>query len=420
MQIELAPRALWISSWQWLLPLNKALAALAVMLLAAACTSAPAVDSVSPQDRDLDRADLMRRMGDYAGALPMYIAELGRSTDSDLDHRSIRARLGRADCRLNLGQTAGGRLDSEMARSALQAEDLEAQTSLAPLLAEAEQLLGDSELALGHPHQARPHYTRALELVDTPSEEDLLWYRLYLCARQERRADAADVHRKIRDRSRPEFARLDQRFLNARKHDQPAPLPAVPRLPSASAASSGDALGVRPRSSWRPAPIRSNKDAMSKIDRVTLHHSGTRFDSLESGVTASQLRSIQHHHQASNGWADIAYHYVVDRAGRIWEGRSLCWQGAHAGNHELNRGNIGVCVLGDYRSQQLTQAQTDSLLRLFESIRTKYTISRSRFYTHREIREQNQAGSTICPGNELTHLMQRFRSDRTVSLSSSP
>jgi len=404
---------------------RRALLAVAVVLLAVAagaCSSVPAVDPASPQELRLAKADRMRLLGDYAGALQIYLDELDSSTGADLDRTAIRARLGRADCRLNLGQEAAGRLDAELVLSALRAADVEAPSALAPLLAEAEQLLGDADLSLGRPHQARPHYTRALDLVDTPGEQDLLWYRLYLCARQEHRPDAAEVHRNIRNRSHPEFARLDRRFLNAREDARktvpPEPVPALPQVAAQADALAG--LGVQPRSSWRAAPPRANKDAMTRIHRVTLHHSGTRFDSLEAGVTASRLRSIQRHHQASNGWADIAYHYVVDRAGRIWEGRALRWQGAHAGNQELNRGNIGVCVLGDFGSQRLTQDQAESLLHLLEALRTHYRIPRGGFLTHQEIRERNQAGSTVCPGSELTHLLHRFRNDAATAFTVSP
>ena len=152
---------------------------------------------------------------------------------------------------------------------------------------------------------------------------------------------------------------------------------------------------------------------MTRINRVTLHHSGTKFDSLSEEATAGQLRSIQRYHQASNGWADIAYHYVIDPAGRIWEGRDLRWQGAHAGNHELNLGNIGVCILGDYEVQRMSHAQTTSLYRLLQSLRDEHGVPKNAFYTHREIREANHFGSTLCPGHELTLALDRFRTSRT-------
>ena len=34
------------------------------------------------------------------------------------------------------------------------------------------------------------------------------------------------------------------------------------------------------------------------------------------------LRGIQSFHQNTNGWCDIAYNFIVDRFGRIWEARA--------------------------------------------------------------------------------------------------
>ena len=392
--------------------LTRLVPALVLPLMLWACASAPVDEWRSDTEQSLDRADQQRRLADYSGAQKVYERILTSPADPADEQAVVRARLGRADCRLNLGMNAAGRLDAQMALSALRADELDAQASLAPLLAEAEQLLGDAELAAGRSGVARPHYTRAMELVDSPTEQDLLWYRLYLCARQENRPDAGEMHSKVRERVRPEYVRLDARFLNVQRA-LGAPLPELLAAPAQVATTSASGLHIRSRTTWRAASPRANRDRMTRINRVTLHHSGTKFDSLSEEATAGQLRSIQRYHQASNGWADIAYHYVIDPAGRIWEGRDLRWQGAHAGNHELNLGNIGVCILGDYEVQRMSHAQTTSLYRLLQSLRDEHGVPKNAFYTHREIREANHFGSTLCPGHELTLALDRFRTSRT-------
>ena len=47
------------------------------------------------------------------------------------------------------------------------------------------------------------------------------------------------------------------------------------------------------------------------------------------------------------GWADVGYHYLVDKDGTIYEGRNIAIRGAHTQGH--NTGSAGVCLLGDFR-----------------------------------------------------------------------
>ncbi|MBI4880639.1 MAG: N-acetylmuramoyl-L-alanine amidase [Planctomycetes bacterium] len=141
---------------------------------------------------------------------------------------------------------------------------------------------------------------------------------------------------------------------------------------------------------------------MTDVFRVTVHHSGVRFASLDAGEAARQIAAIQRGH-FDRGWADIGYHFLIDPAGRVWEGRSLAYQGAHAGDFALNQGNIGVCLLGDFTGQALPAAQTASLLRFLEFLRAEYKIPAGSFYSHRELH------GTACPGPALAEAVHQFR-----------
>ena len=62
------------------------------------------------------------------------------------------------------------------------------------------------------------------------------------------------------------------------------------------------------------------------------------------------MKAYQTGHQQTNHWADIGYHYVIDRQGRIWEGRELSWKGAHAGNKQANENNVGIALIGNFEN----------------------------------------------------------------------
>ncbi len=175
-----------------------------------------------------------------------------------------------------------------------------------------------------------------------------------------------------------------------------------------ASASSAAVPRIHTRKEWgaRPADV-SRTTPMGRIYRITIHHSG--FPCRDSSLRAveAQIRAIQknHKHKRTNGegWADVGYHFFVDPAGRIWQGRSLRYQGAHAGNHRLNRGNIGICLLGDFQDHAPSPAQMKGLEKLLRFLMRKYKIPATRIYTHRELK------STACPGRWAQRAVNRLR-----------
>ena len=57
----------------------------------------------------------------------------------------------------------------------------------------------------------------------------------------------------------------------------------------------------------------------------------------------------------ANGWSDIGYNFVIDRWGRVWEGRGLFRVGAHTLGH--NTGTVGVSFMGNYENIKLNKRQ---------------------------------------------------------------
>jgi hypothetical protein len=62
------------------------------------------------------------------------------------------------------------------------------------------------------------------------------------------------------------------------------------------------------------------------------------------------LASIYTYHTGTNGWCDTGYNFIIDRFGRIWEGRSGGVTKAIVGGHAqgFNTGSVGVSFLGQY------------------------------------------------------------------------
>lgn len=187
-----------------------------------------------------------------------------------------------------------------------------------------------------------------------------------------------------------------------RRPPAPRPRPAAPK----PAAPAGLPTGIIPRSDWaKGAPIAARMTPAQTISRITIHHDGMdSFTSTDRGSAAARLEQIRNAHLNRPGepFGDIGYHYVIDPAGRVWQGRTLQWQGAHVAKQ--NQGNLGICVLGNYQIQNPSDRSLETLDRFVGEQMATYRVPTSRVYTHREL------ASTACPGNNLQPLIARSRS----------
>lgn len=187
------------------------------------------------------------------------------------------------------------------------------------------------------------------------------------------------------------FTRAEKPFASKNKAGVPGPCPHPVEAIS--------------RASWKADPPIANRlNAMGYVSRVTVHHEGNpggNWDTSFSTVARS-LRQIQSEHRARMRAADIGYHYVIDRTGRVWEGRSHLYQGAHV--REANPHNLGVMVMGNFDLQQPTEKQLESLQSLCHMLLHGYDLTPSALNGHCDL------ASTRCPGKNLEPYVRRLRS----------
>jgi len=161
-------------------------------------------------------------------------------------------------------------------------------------------------------------------------------------------------------------------------------------------------IEIVPRSDWADVgAVQRRMRRASKFTRLTVHHAGgvARRETAFNAVVF-RLQSVQTGHM-NHDFGDIAYHFVIDYAGRIWEGRSLAYEGAHVSG--ANAGNIGIMALGNFEQQRPADLQLDSLVRLVHHLRELYGIAGSGVYGHRDL------GHSVCPGRYLYGQIDRLR-----------
>ena len=130
---------------------------------------------------------------------------------------------------------------------------------------------------------------------------------------------------------------------------------------------------LHPFLTWLPQPENEPPDYM-QVDRVIVHDQGclnpTQCTQSATNYPVQTIQNIYRSHAVSRGWGDIGYNYIIDRQGRIYEGRygGNGVRGAHIyvdrRCENLNVASAGILLLGDLRAGPMTSAQSASLARL--------------------------------------------------------
>ncbi len=121
------------------------------------------------------------------------------------------------------------------------------------------------------------------------------------------------------------------------------------------------------------------------LNTVVVHHSAYLEDNDPLGA--------QRLHMEQYGFADVGYHFMLDRDGRIYQGRSLLVRGAHTAG--FNTGTVGICLLGHFDVYWPSHAQLSNLQGLLCFLLDQYPL------THLAGHQDFQPGQTACPGRHL-------------------
>lgn len=102
-----------------------------------------------------------------------------------------------------------------------------------------------------------------------------------------------------------------------------------------------------------------------KVKTAFVHHSDTG-NNYRCSQAPSVIRGIYRYHVASMGWRDLGYNFLVDKCGKIYEGRAGGVSEPVLGAHTLgfNSNSMGIAVLGTYSSKKPSSAALKAIARL--------------------------------------------------------
>lgn len=129
---------------------------------------------------------------------------------------------------------------------------------------------------------------------------------------------------------------------------------------------------VIPRSAWTTAGWAYDNEECDQgpilnrnVEAVVVHHTVTT-NSYGADAVASQIEGIRRFHTNTKGWCDIAYNFVIDRFGRIWEARMGGVDKPVSGGHTrgFNTATSGFAVLGTHTSTPSSAAVNNAIAAL--------------------------------------------------------
>lgn len=161
-------------------------------------------------------------------------------------------------------------------------------------------------------------------------------------------------------------------------------------------------------------------------DKSSLHyfevHAGFVHHTVNAnGYTREEvpgiIRSIYAYHTKSRGWSDIGYNFLVDRFGRIWEGRYGGIDRPVVGAHTLNYNDyaFAMSAIGNFDTKKPTSAMVEAYGALFawklslhgvDAASTSQQVGRKKFQA---INGHRDAASTACPGKYLYEQIPKIR-----------
>lgn len=104
---------------------------------------------------------------------------------------------------------------------------------------------------------------------------------------------------------------------------------------------------------------------IGRVDGAVVHHTAGSNNYTAEQVP-SVIRGIYTYHAKSRGWGDIGYNFLVDKYGRIWEGRAGGIERAIVGGHAVgvNSQTFGLSLMGNYDQASVPSAAMSAMSRL--------------------------------------------------------
>ncbi len=173
--------------------------------------------------------------------------------------------------------------------------------------------------------------------------------------------------------------------------------------------------------SWR-----RGSPSYAPVKMAFIHHTASG-NSYSASQAPAIVRGVYHYHTRALGWSDVAYNFLIDRYGVIYEGRYGGVTRGVIGAQTLgyNTGSTGISVIGTYSAVTPSSSALTSLERLLEwkldvhhidprSTATLVCGAGEKYKTGQRVKlpaiaGHRDANHTDCPGNRFYAMLPTVR-----------
>jgi hypothetical protein len=178
---------------------------------------------------------------------------------------------------------------------------------------------------------------------------------------------------------------------------------------------------IRSRAAWGANErLRTRRPTFGVVRAGFVHHTVNTNGYTRAQVPAI-IRGIYAFHTQVNGWSDIGYNFLVDRFGRIWEGRFGGPGRNVIGAHTLGFNDVAFAMsaIGNFQTARPPRAMLHAFGRLMgwklgiNNVRAGDLHQLLHGRKFRAISGHRDAGATLCPG---VHLYKRIPVIRKIAV----
>lgn len=147
--------------------------------------------------------------------------------------------------------------------------------------------------------------------------------------------------------------------------------------------------------------FRSSLTKRSTTDYIAIHHAAFP-------ISEKQDAALYHKWHLARDFIGIGYAYVIKADGTIEKGRGHEYVGAQIANY--NSRGFGICLAGNFETDQPREAQIKSLIHLLAWLKTFY--SKAKLIGHKDLQ------SNSCPGKNLYPKLSEINKKANEALAS--
>lgn len=167
---------------------------------------------------------------------------------------------------------------------------------------------------------------------------------------------------------------------------------------------------ILPAAKWgRDVEGNAPKLVVKNVREMTVHYTGAPKVSVARTGVAAHIKRIERQHQARPGeekCSTIAYNFIIDKWGRIWEGRGWTYMnaanGARPGHASSNPVSFSVLVLVGVEDNKPTPE-------IVAALQDLYALACKRLRRKLSVQGHRDHIATSCPGDSLYRLVRSGR-----------